>query len=117
MTLGRAYFEYRCYEGEDSSDAELWHHTHQVVDVLRELGDEDRDLYDVGRMFIVRFADGLEYSAWHSELFREPERHGGFMPEGEAPWYIDLDTNERADGEWSDNEPDRADYAPGDEDA
>ncbi len=29
LARGRRWFEYHCYEGEDSSDAELWHHTHQ----------------------------------------------------------------------------------------
>lgn len=68
---GRRYFEYHCYEGEDSSDAELWHHTHQQVLVLNKLTNIDE--YEVGRMYRVRFSDGLEYDVCDDELVKSPK--------------------------------------------
>ncbi len=64
----RRYFEYHCYEGEDSSDAEAWHHTHQQVEVLHKLKDNDPEL----TLYRVRFADGLEYDAFDDELVKSP---------------------------------------------
>ena len=59
------WFEYHCYEGEDSCDAELWHHTHQRVEILHEIKDVDRE---VGRMYRVRFSDGFEHDVFADEL-------------------------------------------------
>lgn len=70
---GRRYFEYHCYEGEDSSDAELWHHTHQQVAVLRKLRNiEEVDEVDCGRMYEVRFPDGFKYNVCDDELMESP---------------------------------------------
>ncbi len=63
------YFEYRCYEGEDSADAELWHPTHQQVTVLRKLGPEEAE--EVG-MYHVPFPDGYGYDVFHDELLEGP---------------------------------------------
>ena len=71
LARGRRDFEYHCYEGEDSSEALLWHHTHQKVEVLHKLTDIDK--YDVGKMYRVRFADGLEYDVGDDELMKSPE--------------------------------------------
>ena len=60
----KKWFEYHCYEGEDSSDAELWHHTHQEVEVLNKIPPSESDL----EMYRVRFNDGLEYSVFADEL-------------------------------------------------
>ena len=60
LARGRRLFEYHCYEGEDSSDAELWHHTHQPVTVLAKV--------EGIRMYRVRFSDGLEYDVFDDEL-------------------------------------------------
>ena len=70
---GRRFFEYHCYEGEDSCDAELWHHTHQQIAVLNKLTDIDE--LDVGRMYRVRFADGFEYDVCDDELMRTPKEY------------------------------------------
>ena len=70
LARGRRYFEYHCYEGEDSSDAELWHHTHQLVEVLSKY--KDMDEFETGRLYQVRFADGLEYEVWDDELMKSP---------------------------------------------
>ena len=63
------WFEYHCYEGEDSGDVELWHHTHQRVGILYEIMDVERE---VCRMYQVRFSDGLEYSVFEDELVSSP---------------------------------------------
>lgn len=73
LAKGRRWFEYHCYEGEDSCDAELWRHTHQKVVVLRKLKDgEEIDEVDVGRMYRVKFNDGFEYDAFNDELVKDP---------------------------------------------
>ncbi len=74
LARGRRFFEYHCYEGEDSSDAKLWHHTHQQVTILRKLKNiEEVDEVDAGRMYQVRFADGLEYNVCDDELVSSPK--------------------------------------------
>lgn len=71
LARGRRYFEYHCYEGEDSTDAELWHHTHQQVIVLNKIT-TDIDEQEVGRMYRVRFTDGYEYDVCDDELVKSP---------------------------------------------
>jgi len=66
------YFEYHCYEGEDSSDAELWHRTHQQVRVLSKVQCGDGDL--VSAVYCVRFNDGFEGYAFGDELVTSPAR-------------------------------------------
>ncbi len=68
LARGRRLYEYHCYEGEDSSDAALWHHTHQAVAVV---GRVDADP-EVGRMYRVRFTDGFEGDVFADELLRAP---------------------------------------------
>ena len=64
-------FEYHCYEGEDSSDVILWHHTHQEVEVIRRLSNEESEL----PMTRVRFSDGLEYDVFEDELLTSIEEY------------------------------------------
>jgi hypothetical protein len=67
-TIGAIYpFEYHCLEDESSTDAELWHHTHQAALVLSELGPNDVDL-ECGLMYEVRFPDGFTYQVNADEL-------------------------------------------------
>ena len=74
LARGRRYFEYHCYEGEDSSDAELWHHTHQQVEVLRKLKNiEEVDEADCSRMYEVKFPDGFTYNVCDDELVKSPQ--------------------------------------------
>jgi len=73
LARGRRSFEYHCYEGEDSGDAELWHHTHQQVTILAKLPDSEA----IGsgqpiKMYHIRFADGFEYDCFEDELVRSP---------------------------------------------
>ena len=73
LARGRRWFEYHCYEGEDSSDAKLWHHTHQAVKIIRKLRNiEEVDEADVGRMYKVIFADGFEAHVTDDELVKSP---------------------------------------------
>ncbi|KKK94784.1 hypothetical protein LCGC14_2679340 [marine sediment metagenome] len=73
----RRQFEYHCYEGEDSCDAELWHHTHQQVEVLSKYAGMDEA--ETGRLYRVRFADGLEYDVWDDELMKSSDEF--YMPD------------------------------------
>lgn len=66
LARGRRLFEYHCYEGEDSSDAELWHHTHQQIVVLSKY---KRDNNEVS-VYKVQFSDGLEYDVFDDELVK-----------------------------------------------
>ncbi len=73
LASGRRLFEYHCYEGEDSTDAELWHHTHQQVAVLNKIANVDEQ--DVGRMYRIRFTDGFEYDVCDDELLKSPQEY------------------------------------------
>jgi hypothetical protein len=42
-------------------------HSGQTCEVVRELGDDERDP-EVGPMYVVRFADGMELTACGDEL-------------------------------------------------
>jgi len=70
LAKGKRWFEYHCYEGEDSDDAELWHHTHQQVILLHKLDNVDE--FEVGRMYRARFSDGFEYDVGDDELVKSP---------------------------------------------
>lgn len=74
LARGRRWFEYHCYEGEDSSDAELWHHTHQQVEVIKRLEDTEviGDTSTIP-MYRVRFPDGFEYDIFDDELVASPK--------------------------------------------
>ena len=61
-------FTYRCYEGHDSCDAELWYHTGQECTILYRLPSDIIDVTEVGYMYKVRFADRLEYDVFEDEL-------------------------------------------------
>jgi hypothetical protein len=60
----RAWFEYHCWESEDSADAELWRRTHQRITVLRMLSPNESDY----EMYEVRFADGYKGHVFADEL-------------------------------------------------
>ena len=61
-------FTYKCYEGHDSTDAELWCRTDQEVEIVSELGPDECDREEVGRMYEIRFADGFTGHAFSDEL-------------------------------------------------
>lgn len=67
----KAFFEYHCWESEDSADAEIWRRTHQRVDVLRLLTPNESDY----EMYRVRFADGHEADVFADELMNSPKKY------------------------------------------
>jgi hypothetical protein len=85
LAHGRRWFEYHCYEGEDSCDAELWHHTHQQVQIIKRLPPDEVDECEVGKMYLVKFADGYEYSVFGDELIKSPKEfyRPDYKPKGE----------------------------------
>lgn len=66
-------FEYHCYEGEDSQDAVLWHHTHQTCLVVNELSLDEFDYDEVGAIYTVVFEDGLRHEVFEDELIPRSE--------------------------------------------
>lgn len=62
----KRWFEYHCWEDEQSCDAELWHHTHQQCTVLRRLTPNESDC----EMYEIQFADGFKKIAFWDEILR-----------------------------------------------
>jgi len=62
-------FEYHCLESEDSSDAELWHRTHQRVTVLGVQFSEETPILS------VQFADGFEGGVFIDELVKSTNEY------------------------------------------
>jgi hypothetical protein len=87
----QAQFEYHCYEGHDSADAQLWYRSHQVVTVLFEDESDawEGSTYDeraeaaLPKVYRVRFADGFEGTAWEDELLTSVEHF--YRPDPPAP--------------------------------
>lgn len=71
----RAWFEYHCWESEQSADAKLWHHTHQRCTVLRMHTPAESDYED----YEVVFADGFVGTACADELMYD--RAGFYRPD------------------------------------
>lgn len=74
------WFEYHCYEGHDSQDAELWYHSHQRAEVLG-VEQHDADLAmtfeeraEAGTPIVydARFADGSQGTVFSDELYGSP---------------------------------------------
>lgn len=76
-----AWFEYHCNESNESPDAPAWYRSHQQVTVLNleEPGSgsfssaAERGEAGDPVTYRVRFADGLEWSAFEDELFTSQE--------------------------------------------
>lgn len=76
----RAWFEYHCYEGHDSADAELWYRSHSAVTVVKDLDEENervrpilptlRERGEAGMAicYSVEFEDGYIGTAYEDEL-------------------------------------------------
>ena len=67
------WFEYHCYESDNSCDAEIWYHSHQRVKVLSVSEwsfDELQDRRDDGqpRVYSVQFEDGFIADAYEDEI-------------------------------------------------
>ena len=75
VKAGKSYwFEYHCWESDQSADAELWHHSHQRVRVIKRIQDgggkdEDARCYNGDcACYKVVFADGFKADAMEDEL-------------------------------------------------
>jgi hypothetical protein len=72
------WYEYHCYEGHDSCDANLWYHSHQKVivgectnaDKFGELTLQERQEDGTPLVYNVTFADGLKGQAFEDELLK-----------------------------------------------
>ena len=86
-----AYFEYHCYEGHDSCDAEIWYRSRQPVMVLgisvpgvgRTYLERSRD--GEPRVYRVRFLDGFEYDVYEDELMIDERHYDPPRRPGERP--------------------------------
>ncbi len=73
-----AYYEYHCYQGHDSADAQLWYRSHQPVVVLgiseRGYGNTAIARTNNGepRIYQVQFKDGHVGDVFEDELFTDP---------------------------------------------
>jgi hypothetical protein len=76
----RAWFEYQCWESDESCDAELWKHTHQQVTIIGESDSDElcavnsldeRIAGACMKVYNVRFDDGFEYEVVEDELFTD----------------------------------------------
>ena len=72
------WFEYHCYESDDSCDEEIWYRSHQKVKVLSVSEwsfDNLQDRIDDGqpRVYKVMFNDGLKYDVYEDELMNSTE--------------------------------------------
>jgi hypothetical protein len=71
---GQYWFEYHCYEADDSCDAALWYKSHQQITVISmiESGggktEEERGYNGHSAAFRIRFKDGSEGDAFEDEL-------------------------------------------------
>lgn len=77
-----AWFEYHCFESEQSSDAELWHRSHQRVSVVKhDPADHDclrpdtmAERAETGQpcLYVIRFEDGYTAGVFEDELMTTP---------------------------------------------
>lgn len=80
----RPWFEYHCFESDDSADAHLWRHSQQRVTVVRH-DPTDHDCIADGTtldyrldeaampcLYVIRFEDGLEAGVFEDELLTDP---------------------------------------------
>jgi hypothetical protein len=78
------WFEYRCWESPDSSDAEIWYRSHQRVTVVScrnpdEAEGDECDTYEKRLEtaelleYKIRFADGFEGIAIEDELLESQD--------------------------------------------
>lgn len=80
---GKVYwFEYRCWESDQSADADLWYHSHQEVKVLKmeEPGhgqdEDDRALNSCPAAFKIKFlSDGFTHTGMEDELLESQEEY------------------------------------------
>ena len=75
------WFEYHCFESPLSVDAEIWYHTHQIVNVIsisENGGGEDmNDRLRNGepRVYKIKFKDGFTCDAFEDELLNSQKEY------------------------------------------
>lgn len=68
------WFEYHCWEDDESEDATIWYRSHQKVTVLglveEGYGETPQDRADQGEpaSYLVRFKDGVEWEVFEDEI-------------------------------------------------
>ena len=67
------WFEYHCFESDESCDAEIWYRSHQkvkVVDVGYWSLDDEKIRYEEAllRVYVVEWKDGFRYDVYEDEL-------------------------------------------------
>src|ERR1051326_2427982 len=73
-----AHYEYHCYQGHDSADAQLWYRSHQPVTVMKIVfagsgrTAERRIANGEPRVYQVRFSDGHVGDVFEDELLVDP---------------------------------------------
>lgn len=87
----RLFFEYHCWEDQDSADADLWLRSHQRVTVVaREVNDGAglswRDRMESGQQYTyhVLFDDGSTGTVFEDELSPTPDTWTRLDPPGYA---------------------------------
>ena len=82
-----AWFEYHCWESDESADADLWHRTHQPVVVTSPISVDvygaeppeglatvdERNEAAMPGVYQIRFPDGYPGTAWEDELLESPD--------------------------------------------
>lgn len=73
--IGKTYwFEYHCFESEESCDAELWHRTHKKIKILKLVekgaGRTKKSRLENGQpaVYSVQFNDGRIFDAFEDEI-------------------------------------------------
>ena len=79
----QVFFEYHCWESDQSSDAELWYHSHQPITIIAFAENDGCDIpaeqerAEAGSPFVyrVQFNDGFEADALEDELLDSPKEY------------------------------------------
>jgi hypothetical protein len=72
------WFEYHCFESDKSSDAKLWHHSHQKATIIGIAPNDGMEIHtqkeriECGQpiYYNIRFADGFKSIAAEDELMK-----------------------------------------------
>jgi hypothetical protein len=79
--VGQQYwFEYHCWESDESADAPLWHRSHEKVTIVKRMKDdawegstfEERNEAGALMAFLARWDNGFEWCVIEDELLDSP---------------------------------------------
>jgi hypothetical protein len=83
------WFEYHCYEGHDSADAQLWYHSHQQVKILKicfnGTGATPEERAENGHPagYTIQFNNGFKADVFEDELMKDKKDF--FRPNPPSP--------------------------------